>query len=78
MKALEGDSVSILSSRVLKARDTTNNWMDRVAQAFASKRRYFVQVTSARLDNASHRVSIVHPQDLLDRYKPMASPGSIS
>ncbi|CAO3674627.1 unnamed protein product [Umbelopsis ramanniana] len=77
MKALEADSVSILS-RVLKARDTTNNWMDRVAQAFASKRRYFVQVTSARLDNASHRVSIVDPRDLQDRYKPMISLGSIS
>lgn len=77
MKALEGDSVSILS-RVLKARDTTNNWMDRVAQAFASKRRYFVQVTSARLDNASHRVSIVDPRDLQDRYKPIISQGPIS
>ncbi|KAG2175337.1 hypothetical protein INT44_007825 [Umbelopsis vinacea] len=79
MKALEGDSVSIIS-RVFKAREatTTNTWMDRVAQAFASKRRYFVQVTSERLDNASHRVGTVDPQGLQKRYKPMTSFGSIS
>ncbi|KAI8576466.1 hypothetical protein K450DRAFT_283447 [Umbelopsis ramanniana AG] len=78
MKALEGDRVSIIS-RVFKARDaTTNKWMDRVAQAFACKRRYFVQVTSARLDNASHRVSTVDPQGLQKRYKPMTSFGTRS
>lgn len=66
MKALESDSVSILSSKVLKAGETTNQWMDRVAKAFAYERRYFVQVTSDDLHNASQHVTQIDAHNLIN------------
>lgn len=74
--ALEEDKVSILS-RIMKVHNkNTTQWMDRVAQAFASSRRYFVQVSSEKLEDPSHRVSVVDPQALFSRFKPMTSFGA--
>jgi len=76
--ALEEDKVSILS-RIMKVHNkNTTQWMDRVAQAFASSRRYFVQVSSEKLEDPSHRVSVVDPQALFSRFKPMTSFGATS
>jgi hypothetical protein len=76
MKALDRDQVSMMS-RLIKTRDTTNHWMDRVAQAFASSRRYFVQVTTESSSDVSHRVILVEPEQLVNRFKPMTSYGPI-
>jgi hypothetical protein len=78
VKALEEDKVYILSSLLVNTHNTTNQWMDRVAQAFAASRRYFVHVSSEKLHDPSHHVSVVEPQGLISRFKPMTSFGSMS
>lgn len=69
IKALDDDLVSIMEQRT-ESRYTTSQWFDCVARAFATTRRFFVQVV---LDQAneepSHRVNMVKPHELLNRFR---------
>ncbi|KAG2177122.1 hypothetical protein INT43_007778 [Umbelopsis isabellina] len=69
IKALDHDLVSIVEQRI-ELHDTASQWFDCVARAFATTRRFFVQVVLDQPnDDSSHRVNMVKPHELLNRFK---------
>jgi hypothetical protein len=68
IKALDDDLISIMEQRI-ESHDTTSQWFDRVSKAFATTRRFFVQVVLDKPNDSSHRINMVKPQELLNRFK---------